>query len=422
MELRELAAEAADYLPELRSIRRDIHRKPELGLQLPHTLERVLASIDELDLDIARSQTISSAVVRIEGATPGPTVVLRADLDALALHEDTGLDFASEVPGTMHACGHDLHAAIGVGAVRLLARHRGRLAGNVLFLFQPGEEGFNGAGLMLDEGALHLADTELAGAYALHVASTTKLGVFTTKPGPFMAGAAVLDVTVRGRGGHGSAPHLALDANQAVAEIVSGLQTMVTRRFSAFDPVIITVGWMRGGEVGTSNVIPGTASFGATVRTFSDANLAAVETYSRDLVDGIAGAFGLSADVEFHSITTPLANDPVHAALAARVAAEMFGPDRFVTAPTAIAGGEDFAAILREVPGAFVFVGACPPELDPATAPYNHSNLAVFDDSVLPDAAAYLAALAFARLDDLAAPAANSPESAAAPIPASPLP
>lgn len=402
MELRELAEEAATYLPELRAIRRDIHRRPELGLQLPNTLQRVLTALEGLPLDIVTSQTISSAVVRIEGARPGPTVVLRADLDALALHEDTGLEFASELPGTMHACGHDLHAAIGVGAVHLLATYRDRLAGNVLFLFQPGEEGFNGAGLMLDEGALHLADTELVGAYALHVASTIKLGLFSTRPGPFMASAAELEVTVRGSGGHGSAPHLALDPIQALAQIIAGLQTMVTRRFNAFDPVIITVGWVRGGEVGTSNVIPDTASFGATVRTFSDTHLAAVEQYSRELVDGIAHAFGLLADVEFRPITTPLSNEPAHAALAERVATRMFGPDRFVTAPTPIAGGEDFAAILHEVPGAFVFVGACPPELDPATAPYNHSNLAVFDDSVLPDAAAYLAGLAFARLDELA--------------------
>jgi amidohydrolase len=399
MELKELAAKAAPYLPELRSIRRDIHRRPELGLQLPQTLDRVLSSIDELGLDINRSQSISSAVVRIEGDAAGPTVVLRADLDGLALHEDTGLDFASEIPGTMHACGHDLHAAIGVGAIRLLAAHRDQLAGNVLFLFQPGEEGFNGAGLMLDEGALGLADTELVGAYALHVASTTKLGVFTTKPGPFMAGAAVLDVTVRGRGGHGSAPHLAGDPNQALAEIITALQTMVTRRFSAFDPVIITVGWLHGGEIGTSNVIPETAAFGATVRTFSDATLAAVEHHSRELAEGIAAAFGLQTEVSFHSITTPLSNAAEHAELAERVATEMFGSKRFVTAPTPIAGGEDFAAILHEVPGAFVFVGACPEHLDPATAPYNHSNLALFDDSVLPDAAAYLAALAFARLE-----------------------
>jgi amidohydrolase len=403
MQLRELADEAQGYLAPLREVRRDIHRRPELGLDLPETLDRVLASIDELGLEVTRSGAISSAVVRIVGDLPGPTVVLRADLDALALHEDTGLDFASEIPGRMHACGHDLHAAIGVGAIHLLATHKDRLAGEVLFLFQPGEEGDNGADRMLDEGALGLASGELVGAYALHVTTAQPLGAIWTRPGPLMAGSATLDVTVRGRGGHGSAPQLALDPIQVAAEIITGLQTMVTRRFSAFDPVILTVGWIRGGEVGTNNVIPNTASFGATIRTFSDASLAAIERHSIELVNGIAAAHGLTAESTFLSVTAPVINDEKHTDLAERVAVEMFGSERFTVAPTPIGGAEDFAAVLHAVPGAFIFVGACPPELDPATAPYNHSNLAMFDDSVLPDAAAYLAALAFARLDEIAA-------------------
>lgn len=402
MDLRTLADEAAHYLEGLRAVRRDIHRRPELGLDLPQTLDRVLASISELGLEVTRSSTISSAVVRIVGEKPGPTVVLRADLDALALHEDTGLDFESEIPGRMHACGHDLHAAIGVGAIHLLATHRDQLAGEVLFLLQPGEEGYNGADVMLEEGALEAASGDLVGAYALHVTTSAPLGQFTAKAGAAMAGTATLSVTVRGRGGHGSAPQLASDPIQVLAEIVTGLQTMITRRFSAFDPVIISVGWMRGGEEGTSNVIPDTASLGATIRTFSDESQAAVETYSRQLIDGITAAYGLTAEVSFDEITAPLSNAPEHAALAEQVVREMFGPERFTTAPTPIAGGEDFSAILAEVPGAFVFVGACPRDLDPRTAPYNHSNLAVFDDSVLPDAAAYLAALAFARLDQVA--------------------
>lgn len=408
MNLRHLAAEAAGYLPELQSVRRDIHREPELGLHTPRTLERVIDSISELPIDIIRPESgrvdpgsgtpMTSAIVRIAGAAPGPTVILRADLDALALHEDTGEVFASEIPGRMHACGHDLHAAIAVGAIHLLASHRDELAGEVLFLLQPGEEGYRGANAMLEDGALGFASGPIVGAFALHVTTSQPLGRFVTRAGTFMAAAATLDVTVKGSGGHGSAPHLARDPNQALAEIVSGLQSMVTRRFSAFDPVIITVGWLSGGERGTSNVIPSTASFGATVRTFSEENLAAVESYSTELVSGIASAFGLRADIDFAIVTEPLVNAPEHVAVAERVAVEMFGRERFLLAETPIGGAEDFASVLREVPGAFVFVGACPPDLDPATAPYNHSNLARFDDSVLPDAAAYLAALAFARL------------------------
>jgi amidohydrolase len=400
IDARELAREAALYLEPLREVRRDIHRRPELGLETWATLDRVLASVGELGLEVHRSDTIASAVVRITGELPGPTVVLRADLDALALAEDSGEPFSSEVPGRMHACGHDLHAAIAVGAIHLLATHRDELAGEVLFLLQPGEEGDNGADRMLEEGALGLASGELVGAYALHVTTAMPLGDIGTRAGALMAGSATLDVTVNGAGGHGSAPHLGLDPNQSVAEIITGLQIMVTRRFNPFDPVIVTVGWMRGGEVGTNNVIPSTASFGATVRTFSDRSLADVERFSAELVTGIAAAHGLTADIEFTSVTQPLINDEAHVELATSLAVAMFGAERFTTMQP-IGGAEDFAAVLQAVPGAFLFVGACPPELDPATAPYNHSNLARFDDSVLPDAAAYLAALAFARLDEL---------------------
>ena len=406
MNLKDLATEATRYLEPLQSVRRDIHRHPELGLETPKTLDRVMASISELPIEIERwdagpTGPMTSALVRITGGRPGPTVLLRADLDGLALQEDTGLDFASELPGRMHACGHDLHAAIAVGAIHLLATHRDELAGEVVFMLQPGEEGYRGADLMLENGMLEHAKGDLVGAYALHVTTTQALGHFGTRPGTLMAAAAELNVTVKGGGGHGSAPHLARDPNQALAEIVSGLQTMVTRRFSAFDPVIVTVGWLAGGEPGTNNVIPNSASFGATIRTFSPENLEAIERHSAELVTGIAGAYGLTADLEFKIITIPLQNAPEHVELAGTVAREMFGEERFEIMETPIGGAEDFASVLREVPGAFIFVGACPPALDPATAPNNHSNLARFDDSVLPDAAAYLAALAFARLSEV---------------------
>jgi hippurate hydrolase len=195
-----------------------------------------------------------------------------------------------------------------------------------------------------------------------------------------------------------------------MAEIITALQAMVTRRFSAFDPVIISVGWLRGGEVGASNVIPSSASFGATVRTFSPEALATIEQLSAQVIAGVAAANGVEADVTFRTVTIPLLNDPEHAELAERVATELFGADRFEVAATPIGGAEDFASVLAAVPGVFVFVGATPVGIDPRTAPYNHSNLADFDESVLPDAAAYLAALAFARLDGIRSAASALPE------------
>lgn len=379
-------------LPELQSLRRKLHQIPEFGLELPNTLKVILDEISSLG-EITLGKSITSAVLHIKGDLPGPTVLLRADMDALAVIEDTGVPYAS-TNGFMHACGHDLHMAMGVGAAKILASRKSELKGEVIIFFQPGEEGHHGADVMIEEDALMVSGSKPIRAYGLHVFSSYPLGMMGSRRGPLMASAGDLLVTVTGSGGHGSMPWLSKDPISVLNEIMSSLQTMVTKRFSAFDPVIVNIGWVRAGDTATTNVIPETASFGATVRVFSEENSIKLKQYTQELVDSIATGFGLSATVEFTRATKVLMNDPEAISSVEKVTSELFGASRYINLPTPIAGGEDFASIVSEIPGAFVFMGACPPGTDHTTAATNHSNKAVFDDSVLGDGAALLASLA----------------------------
>ena len=261
--------DAEALAPELTALRRAIHREPEIGLHLPATQRKVLAALDGLPLEISLGTALSSVTAVLRGAlggdATGPAVRLRGDMDALPVTERTGLDFSSQTEGVMHACGHDLHTAMLAGAARLLAARQRELPGTVVFMFQPGEEGHAGARHMIAEGVLDAAGQRPVAAYALHVASAEwPAGVCSTRPGPMLAAAEVLEVTVRGHGGHGSEPHLAADPIPAACEMVTALQTLVTRRFDVFDPVVVTVGSFHAGT--TDNVIPDEASFLATVR------------------------------------------------------------------------------------------------------------------------------------------------------------
>ncbi|WP_424945161.1 M20 metallopeptidase family protein [Cellulomonas shaoxiangyii] len=392
-----LRADAQADLPRTAALRHALHRVPEIGLDLPDTQRLVLDALADLDLEVHTGRALSSVTAVLRGGRPGPTVLLRGDMDALPVAEEPGEEFASEQPGVMHACGHDLHVAGLVGAARLLAARRDEIAGSVVLMFQPGEEGLHGARLMIEEGVLEAAGPRVVAAYGLHVVSSIlPTGLVSGRAGTMMAASDTVRVTVHGRGGHASKPHLAQDPVPVAAGIVLALQAMVTRQFDVFDPVVVTVGHIRAGS--RDNVIPDDAHIEATVRTFSAATHAAAPERIARLAEHVAAAHGLTATVDYERGYPVTSNDAGEADRAERVARALLGDAGWLTAGEPVPGAEDFSYVLQEVPGAFVFLGATPAGDDPQTAPYNHSPRARFADDALAVGSALLAALALDRL------------------------
>lgn len=396
-----LRDEARAIAPDLVELRREFHRDPEVGLALPRTQERVLRALDGLPLEITTGSATTSVTAVLRGGRreerDPTTVLLRGDMDGLPVLEETGLEFAA-TNGAMHACGHDLHMTNLVGAARLLSRHREDLCGDVVFMFQPGEEGWDGAGVMIGEGILDAAGRRADHAYAMHVFSAQlPTGLFVCRPGAMLSASYRLDIDVRGAGGHGSMPHAANDPVTAGAEIVLALQTMVTRGIDMFDPAVVTVGVFRAGSA--RNVIPDTARLEATVRCFSAAAEARLAELIPRVVDGVAASHGVTAEIDFANQYPPTINDPAEVDFCAALVRDLLGPERYAPLERPISGSEDFSRVLAEIPGAFLGIGACPPGLDPATAPMNHSPRAQFTDDVLADCAAGYAGLAMRRLE-----------------------
>ena len=381
MAIADLAAGVQDDLVHLR---RALHQIPELGLTLPRTQEHVLAALDGLPLEISTGDSLSSVTAVLRGGSPGGrSVLLRGDMDALPVVERTDAPFAA-TGDTMHACGHDLHTAMLVGAARVLTAQRSALAGDVVFMFQPGEEGHDGARHMVSEGVLDAAGRRIDAAFAIHVTSSLlPAGQFASRTGTIMSAADTLRVTVRGAGGHGSAPHRAKDPIPAACEMVAALQTFVTRRFDVFDPVIVTVGSFHAGTL--FNVIPDSASFEATVRSFSRVAHERLLAEITSVCTGIGTAYGLEVDAKIEELYPVTVNAGSQVDLARASVTEHHGDDRWTDLPHPLSGSEDFSRVLDEVPGVIVFLGATPADRDPATAPFNHSPEAAFDEAVMAD-------------------------------------
>ncbi|TDO67411.1 hippurate hydrolase [Kribbella sp. VKM Ac-2571] len=390
-----LVEEATAIAPGLIELRRELHQVPEVGLELPKTQALVLDAMAGLPLEITTGKELTSVVGVLRGGRPGPTVLLRGDMDALPVVEETGLAYASQ-NGNMHACGHDLHTTGLVGAAQLLSAHRDELSGNVIFMFQPGEEGLGGAGYMLREGLLSATGDKPIAAYALHVWSQAAKGTFQLRPGTIMASSNQLHITVHGKGGHGSTPDRTIDPVPVVAELVLALQTYATRRVNVFDPVVITVTQLEAGVA--INVIPNTARLGATVRTLSDAMLEQLTRELPALAERIAAAHGCTVDARLDPQYPVTVNDAGRTAETASILTDLFGAERVQQLDNPLMGAEDFSMVLREVPGTFVMVGARPDDVSEEEAPSNHSSLVRFDDAVLADQAAALAQLAAKHL------------------------
>jgi amidohydrolase len=397
-----LRDQAKEQLAPAVELRRTLHRWPEVGNELPVTREQVLGALEGLPLDITTHETTSGIAALLTGARPGPTILLRGDMDALPMPEATGLDFSSKVDGAMHACGHDTHTAMLVGAARLLAERRDELTGRVLFMFQPGEEGHHGARFMLDEGLLDvppLADgtpSPVTGAFAIHITSTLPSGWMGSRGGPLLASADKLLVTVTGKGGHASEPYRALDPIPVACEIVQALQTMVTRSIDVFDPSVVTVGRITAGT--TNNVIPETAEIEGTIRAVSESTRSLVHDGIRRVVDGVAAAHGCAVDFQIEPGYPVTVNDAGFAETSLGIAEQVVGADRVIRQPHPIMGAEDWSYVLQRVPGAMVFLGGTHPDRDASKAPPNHSNRVVFDEAAMVNGIATYAAVALHHL------------------------
>ncbi len=389
-----LLADAQRLLPEMVEVRRRIHRAPELGLDLPNTQATVLDAIGGLGLDVSTGSSVSSVVADLEGGD-GPVVLLRGDMDALPMPEDTGLEFASAIDGCMHACGHDAHTAMLIGAARLLHTRRAQLPGTVRFMFQPGEEGHHGARYMIDEGVLD-GDEPVGAAFALHVSPNLPSGTIWTRGGPLMASADVIEIKVTGKGGHASSPYLANDPMPVAAEIVQALQVMATRRINTFDPVVVTITKIRAGTA--DNVIPETVDMLGTLRAVSEHSRAIAIDAMGQLVEGIAGAHGMRADLTVHSGYPVTINHDESASFALHVASDLLGAEGAGQMPAPVMGAEDFSYVLQRRPGAMSFLGVCPPGEHPARAHACHSNRMMLDEDAMTVGAAMYAAMAIEYL------------------------
>ncbi len=386
---------ARDLLPETVELRRRIHRRPELGLHLPETQAAVLDSIGDLDLAVQAGDDTSWVLATLDTGRPGPTMLLRGDMDALPMPEDTGLDFSSEIDGAMHACGHDAHTAMLAGAARLLTDRRDELSGRIVFMFQPGEEGFAARRVMIEEGLLDgrlLDGRPVTRAFAIHQTPSAPSGWVATRPGPLMASADVFRVVVRGKGGHASMPHHAIDPIPIACEMVGAFQTMITRRIEAFQPAVVTVAKIRAGT--TDNVIPEEAVMTGTIRAVSEGTRALVHAELERVATNIALAHGATAELTIETGGYPVTiNDADAATWVLDVARGLVG-DLAIEMPSPVMGAEDWSYVLQQVPGAMAFLGTCPPDTNIADAAPTHSNRMVLDEDAMAVGAALYAAVA----------------------------
>ncbi|MBM3594691.1 MAG: amidohydrolase [Alphaproteobacteria bacterium] len=389
-----LLEDARAITGELVTLRRAIHAEPELGLHTPRTRDKVRMALAHLPLEWREGPSTTGMVAVLKGGGgSGRRVLLRGDMDALPMPEETGLDYASQVPGVMHACGHDAHTAMLAGAAELLAKRAADLRGEVLFMFQPGEEGHHGARFMLDDG---LIDPLPDAAFALHVFPTAPHGTLGGRAGPLLASADQFRIVVQGRGGHASLPHQTLDPVPVACEIVTALQAMITRKFSVFDPAVLTVARIAGGT--TFNVVPDSAEIEGTMRSLSAASRQMLRENVQLVAAGIAGAHGLTCEIELIEGFPVTVCNARAVELGRQVATGLFGPESYLALDNPVMGAEDFSYVLQKVPGAMFFLGASHEGEDWTKCCGIHSTRMVIDEAVMPRGAAMLVGLAEAFL------------------------
>jgi hippurate hydrolase len=372
------AAAEAEYEAMI-ALRRAIHADPEIGLHCNQTTEKLKASLTGLPLEIRDSTTTSGFVAILRGARPGRTVLLRGDMDALPIHEETGLDFSSTTAGAMHACGHDTHSAMLAAAARILAAQQASLEGTIVFMFQPGEEGHHGARFMIEDGLLD--DPKPDAAFALHIWPTLPAGTVTSRPGPLLASTDALNATIRGRGGHAAMPYQAVDPIPVACEAVGALQNYIARAVPFFDSAVISITQIHAGTA--YNVIPETVELKGTLRTLSDERRADGRAAFERIVKGVAATHGCTADVRVDQGYPATRNDPRAVALAKELSEDLFGAGTYALMDSPLMGGEDFAYVLQRVPGCMAFLGVAPPGEDAGSrAGLHHPKMTVHEEAL----------------------------------------
>ena len=376
------AEELHDYTQVLR---RDFHMHPEIGFREVRTSGIVARELQELSLDVRTGIAETGVVALIKGAKPGPVVLARFDMDALPIHEETGADYASQTPGTMHACGHDGHTAIGLTVARMLHARQGEMSGTVKLVFQPAEEGLGGAQRMVAEGVLENPQPDYC--LALHLWNEKPVGWLGVTPGPSMAASETFRVKLTGKGGHGAAPHLTVDPLFAAAQIVSALQSIVARNVSPMETAVVSVTSLHSGT--TFNVIPQTAEFQGTIRSFDPQIRSMIIERFQQIVNQMAQALNCSAEVEMESVTPAVINDLALSKRVQQIAQQLY-PQAEIDTNERTMGSEDMAFMMQEIPGCYFFVGSANPEkgLD---AKHHHPRFD-FDESALTSGAALMTA------------------------------
>ncbi len=381
----DLYQQAQAWFTYSQAIRRDLHRHPEMGFQEVRTAGIVAKELRELGLEVTTGVAKTGVVAMIDGAAPGPTVLVRVDMDALPIQEETGKEYASTRPGVMHACGHDGHVAVGLTLARLLLEHRSDLRGQVKLVFQPAEEGLGGAESMIAAGVLE--NPKPTHTLGLHIWNERPVGWVGVVPGPLMAGGEMFTIRLTGKGGHGALPHLAVDPVAAAAQVITGLQNIVSRNVSPLKSAVVSVTMVHSGDA--FNVIPQKAELRGTIRTFEPQVRELVLARFREVVSQIAGAMGCQCEIDLVRLTPPVINDPqVAERIAAQVRTVLPQADLDTGFRTMVS--EDMAFMMEKVPGCYLMVGGANPALG-LDFPHHHPRFD-FDETALVWASATLSA------------------------------
>jgi len=369
--------EAQALREQLVAWRRDFHMHPELGFQERRSAGIIASRLGELGYHVQAGVAHTGVVGLLDGQWPGPVVMVRFDMDALPITEENKTEYVSRNQGVMHACGHDAHMAIGLGIATLMAQRRDEMAGTLKLVFQPAEEGDNGAEVMMKEGVLENPRPDVV--LATHVWNDLPLGTIGVTPGAVMAAGEKLTCIVRGKGGHGAMPHQTVDPIVATAQIVTALQTVVSRNVSPLETAVVTVSTVHGGDA--FNIIPAQVEMTGTIRTYDPATRETVLRRVREVIEGVAAACGAEAEFKIAPLTPALINDAKVADVVRAAAEAVVGPEN-VSSGERTMGSEDAAFFLREVPGCYFFLGSANAERG-LNAPH-HNPRFDFDEDALP--------------------------------------